>query len=274
MNATQSRDAIGVGLCLDTRGAVIAVVRQNPLRVAAVATVTWPVALWRPDPPSRDAMSAGRRVLAQARQRLRLPRWCPVVVVAGPSLSTGGTPDWVSSRGAELLARATLAQGWAITPEWAAKLLAGTHLAVPAELAAAMDGAEANLAVGAAIAAVAPAADPGKGRDPAPSKGSGPDPSKGSNPDPGWAGPPLSRPSPPTQPSPPIQPSQPSPPIQPSPPSRPDRPYEPQPQPQPFVAAGPDWESGWAVQRIGDTITAPPLDSGPRYGGSTATRQR
>jgi hypothetical protein len=169
VNADGGRDAIGVGLCLGTAGAVMAVARQYPKRLAAVAALTWPVELWRPDPP-RVAMSAARRVLAKARHRLGLPRWCLVAVVAGPSLSSSGTPDWVPPRGAELLARAALAQGWVIAPDRAATLRAGSHLCVPAELAAATATAEADLAVGAAIAILLP-----------------PDPASG-GPRTGWAG--------------------------------------------------------------------------------------
>lgn len=170
MNAVGGRDATGIGLCLGTAGAVMAVARQNPLRLAAVAALTWPVELWRPDPPPRVAMTAARRVLAKARHRLGLPRWCLVAVVAGPSLSPVGTPDWVPPRGAELLARAALAQGWVIAPDRAATLRAGSHLSVPAELAAATATAEADLAVGAAIATLLP---------PAPARG---------GPRTGWAG--------------------------------------------------------------------------------------
>jgi hypothetical protein len=105
-------------------------------------------------------------MLARARRRLGLPRWCPVAVVAGPSLPAGapelsaGTPDRVSPRGAELLARAGLVLGWVIAPDRAEALRAGTPLAVAAELAAAMAGVEAELAVGAAIAILLPP-DPG-----------------------------------------------------------------------------------------------------------------
>jgi hypothetical protein len=168
MTAAGRRDATGVGLCLGTTGAVLAVVRQYPMRLAAVATVTWPAQLWRPD-PTPAAMSAGRRVLARARRQLGLPRYCPVAVVAGPSLSAAGTPDWVPVLGAQLLARAALVQGWTIAPNQAAALLrAATHLAVTAELAVALAGTDPELAVGAAIAALPPA-DPGwGGPDPVP----------------------------------------------------------------------------------------------------------
>jgi hypothetical protein len=151
-----SPDRAGVGLCLGTAGAVIAVVREYPMRLAGAAAVTWPAQLWRPEAPPQAAMSAGRRGLARARRRLGLPRWCPVAVVAGPSLSAGAAPEWVAPRAAQLLGRAALAQGWVIVADRAAALRAGSHLAVAAELAAAAAGAEAQLAAGAAIAALLP----------------------------------------------------------------------------------------------------------------------
>jgi hypothetical protein len=138
------------------------VAQRYPLRLVAVATVTWPAELWWTGAPPHAAMPAGRRVLTRARRRLGLPRWCPVAVVAGPSLSAGapdpsaGTPDWVSPHNAELLARAGLVVGWVIAPDRAEALRAGTPVAVAAELAAAMAGVEAELAVGAAIAILLP----------------------------------------------------------------------------------------------------------------------
>ncbi len=155
MTAPGGREITGIGLCLGTAGAVMVVARQYPLRLAAVAAMTWPAELWWSDPPPR-AMSAGRRVLARARHRLGLPRWFPVAVVAGPSLSPVGTPDWVPPRSAQLLARAGLAQGWVVAPDWAAMLRATTGIAIAAELFATAAGPEAQLAVGAAIAVLLP----------------------------------------------------------------------------------------------------------------------
>jgi hypothetical protein len=139
----------------------MAVARQQPMRLAAVADLTWPLELWRPDPPAAATISVGRRVLVRARHRLRLPRWCPVAVVPGPSLSAGVIPEWLGGRAAQLLARAGLAQGWVIAPYRAAALRAGADLMIAAELAAATAGPEAQLAVGAAIAALMPR-DPGR----------------------------------------------------------------------------------------------------------------
>jgi hypothetical protein len=66
VTAAGGRDALGVGLCLGTAGAVIAVARQYPLRLAAVATVTWPVPAGTPDwVPPRCAELMARAALAQ-----------------------------------------------------------------------------------------------------------------------------------------------------------------------------------------------------------------
>jgi len=129
---TAARDAVGpggVGLYLDTWGAVVALTRPDPLRLTAIAHVTWPSELWQPAGAPAAAMSRARRMLARARRRLGLARWSAVAVVVGPTLGTGpgGPPPWVLPRGAELLARAGLAQGWVSTPDRAAMLAqAGT----------------------------------------------------------------------------------------------------------------------------------------------------
>jgi len=166
------RNPTGVGLCLGAVGAVVVVARPDPLRLVAVAELTWPEELWQPAPPAAATASVGRRVLARARRRLGLPRWCPVAVVAGPTLSSGVLPDWAGARAAQLLAQAALPLGSVISPGRALRLRAGADLEVAAELAAATAGQEAALAVGAAIAALMPAepgrAGSGRARDSAP----------------------------------------------------------------------------------------------------------
>ncbi|MEV4715225.1 hypothetical protein [Micromonospora sp. NPDC049374] len=66
-----SQSAYGVGVCLSTHGVVVAVVRDNPIRLAAVAEVTGNLA---------GAKPLSRR-LARARRQLGLPRWCSVSIV-------------------------------------------------------------------------------------------------------------------------------------------------------------------------------------------------
>ena len=63
----------GVGLCTLAGGAVFAVVRPDPIRLVGFATVRW---------PASPNMRAHRRVLATARRRLGLSRWCEVAVVS------------------------------------------------------------------------------------------------------------------------------------------------------------------------------------------------
>ncbi|MBQ1023850.1 hypothetical protein [Micromonospora sp. C95] len=68
--------AYGVGVCLTAHGAVVAVVRADPLRLAAVAEVTG-------GPTGTRPLS---RRLARARRQLGLPRWCTTSMVDVPGL--------------------------------------------------------------------------------------------------------------------------------------------------------------------------------------------
>ncbi|GIJ78762.1 hypothetical protein SAMN05443287_11626 [Micromonospora phaseoli] len=77
-----SQSAYGVGVCLSAHGVVVAVVRANPMRLAAVAEVAGSLT---------GAKPLSRR-LARARRQLGLPRWCSTSMVdelGGPG-ETGG----------------------------------------------------------------------------------------------------------------------------------------------------------------------------------------
>jgi hypothetical protein len=154
-------------MCLAEREAVVAVVRPGPARLAAVASLALPPGWWQApgadraaamaDRRSRDAV---RRVLVRMRRRLGLPRWCPLAVVAGPDLAdTGGAAATVVVRSAELLARAGLVQGWVVAADRATALWSTVDVLVEPGLAAAAAGQPAELAVGAALAAL-PGEDP------------------------------------------------------------------------------------------------------------------
>jgi hypothetical protein len=165
-----------VGLWLGPRGAVIALIRPDPLRLAAIASVSWPAAGSGPDRP--PVPPDARRGLARARRRLGLPRWCPVAVVVEPVADPAGAE--VGSRGtgigpgnAELLARSGLAAGWSIPPDRADQLWSTMHLAVDPPLAAALADRPARLATGAALATVFPAEPPRFPAGPAPSRPGG-----------------------------------------------------------------------------------------------------
>ncbi|MEG3632668.1 hypothetical protein [Micromonospora palythoicola] len=69
-----SQSAYGVGVCLTAHGVVVAVVRDDPVRLAAVAEVA--------GSPTR-ARPLSRR-LTRARRQLGLPRWCPTAIVDVP----------------------------------------------------------------------------------------------------------------------------------------------------------------------------------------------
>jgi hypothetical protein len=134
--------AYGVGMCPTATGAVIAVVRDEPLRLAAVAEV----AADRPD---------DWRALAQARRRLRLPRWCPVSVVSGHSTGLGG---------AATLARAGMVHEATVGPGqlW----MDSSDLIVDERFATALRDPAHQWAVAAAQAAARPAALVPSGRPP------------------------------------------------------------------------------------------------------------
>ena len=119
----------GVGLCTLAGGVVVAVVRPDPVRLVGMAMVRWPAS---PD------LRAHRRVLATARRRLGLPRWCEVAVVAG---------DGAAAISPALLASAGLVQSRVVggAPE---------QSTVDALLPAG-GGPAARLAIGAALGALA-----------------------------------------------------------------------------------------------------------------------
>ncbi|MBQ1047499.1 hypothetical protein KBX50_03220 [Micromonospora sp. C51] len=81
-----SQSTYGVGVCLTGHGVVVAVVRGDPMRLAAVAEVTGSPAGARP---------LSRR-LARARRQLGLPRWCPTSMVDG--LDGTGDPGRAGGR--------------------------------------------------------------------------------------------------------------------------------------------------------------------------------
>ncbi len=154
----KQRDSLGVGICLGVSGAVIALARSQPSRLVALASVSWPEGLWQhPFPQSAPALVA-RRMLVRARRQLALPRWCPVSVVVGRSLS-GHRPQDVLAASAGLLARANLSQAWVTTPD-RADALRREAIVPPGPLGAAAANTEAGLAIGAAIASLAPPAAP------------------------------------------------------------------------------------------------------------------
>jgi hypothetical protein len=145
-----------VGLCLTTTGAVVALVRPDPLRLIAVAQVSGHGAMWRPDRGSGPWPTAWR-MLVRARWRLGLPRWCPVSVVCGPSLRDGyrNAAD-VVARSAEALARSGLVQAAVIEPGRVAEVRNAVNLRVEPRLAPVAVGEEYAMAVGAAIAMLLP----------------------------------------------------------------------------------------------------------------------
>jgi hypothetical protein len=151
-------DGRGVGICLGTSGAVIAVVRSDPPRLVALGSVSWPYGLWQQSGPESGPAAVARRMLLRARRQLHLPRWCPVSVVIGPSLSDH-TPDDVLAGSAGLLARAGLSQAWATAVDRAEALRREVTVATGA-LAAAATAEEASIAIGAALASLSPAAAP------------------------------------------------------------------------------------------------------------------
>jgi hypothetical protein len=139
-------DNRAVGLCLGLDGATVVVLRPNPARLVAIATVAWPAGLG-PSAP------VARRTLARTRSRLRLPRWHRISVVLGPSLSEPAGAELLAGT-AELLARCALVQGWLITPQRAAG--AGQSVSVPPAMRDAAAATATRLAIGAAVTALAP----------------------------------------------------------------------------------------------------------------------
>ncbi|WP_326553299.1 hypothetical protein [Micromonospora sp. NBC_01813] len=137
--------AYGIGLCPTASGAVIAVVRDGPLRLAAVAEVPGGPAHWRG--------------LARARRLLGVPRWCPVTVVTGQFAGPGGAT----------LARAGLDLSATVEPGRLgyARERAASELTVDARLAATMGDESGQLAVAAALEAVRPVAPVAVTRHPA-----------------------------------------------------------------------------------------------------------
>ncbi|MFG1914904.1 hypothetical protein [Micromonospora sp. NPDC048898] len=99
--------AYGVGVCPTATGVVVAVVRDAPLRLAAIAEVPGEPDDWRR--------------LARVRRLLGLPRWCPVAVVTGRFPGPGGAT----------LARARLDLATALD---AGRLPAGRQWSAPREL--------------------------------------------------------------------------------------------------------------------------------------------
>ena len=145
----------GVGICLAAQGAVVAVVWPDPPRLAALASVSWTTGVLRPTARS-GASATARRALVKVRRRLRLPRWCAVAVVVGPSLANSD----VLPRSAYLLARAGLVQSCVTTPDHATRALSTMDLAVASRLARAVAEPHAGLAVAAAAVALLPGTEP------------------------------------------------------------------------------------------------------------------
>ena len=130
----------GVGLCAVAGGAVLAVVRPSvpggqPIRLVGLATVRW---------PASPAQRAHRRVLATARRRLGLPRWCEVAVVYG---------DAAGPVSPALLASAGLVQGRVVDAPHAQQLRSTVDLSIVEPLQQASTGSATGLAIGAALAA-------------------------------------------------------------------------------------------------------------------------
>ncbi|MFI7552727.1 hypothetical protein ACIBQ2_23615 [Micromonospora sediminimaris] len=118
------QSAYGVGVCLTAHGVVVAVVRDNPMRLAAVAEVTGSLAGARP---------LSRR-LARARRQLGLPRWCSTSMVDAPG-GPGGRhgPDGPTTSRPEfaaLLARAGFLPTTVRAPAQLAHLRSGVGLSV------------------------------------------------------------------------------------------------------------------------------------------------
>ncbi|GAA4732126.1 hypothetical protein [Phytohabitans rumicis] len=143
----------GVGVCLTFDEAVLAVVRPDPLRLAALASVDLPAELWAGGAAPVRALSAACRSLVRVRRRLRLPRWSPLAVVLDPALPAGD----VLPGSAVLLARAGLAQGWVVTAGRAATLLATVEVRIDARLTPAAADHRVGYAIGAALATFQPA---------------------------------------------------------------------------------------------------------------------
>ncbi|MBX7266597.1 hypothetical protein KIF24_11470 [Micromonospora sp. Llam7] len=135
-----SQSTYGVGVCLSAHGVVIAVVRDNPMRLAAVAEVAGGLA--GPKPLSRR--------LARARRQLGLPRWCSASMVDGfGAPDDPGGPDHRDGRGGR---RGRTGPGTS-RPEFAALIArAGflpTAVLVPAQLAGLRS--DVDLGVGVAV---------------------------------------------------------------------------------------------------------------------------
>jgi hypothetical protein len=148
----------GVGICLGASGAVIALTRSQPPRLIALADLGWPEGLWEHPFPQSEPATVAKRILARARRQLALPRGCRLSVVIGPSLSRH-LPQHVLARSAELLARAKLSQSNVIAAGEASALRLDL-MATPGALAEAAATEEAALAIGAAIASLAPPPPP------------------------------------------------------------------------------------------------------------------
>ena len=142
-----------VGVHLTTRTVVMAVMRPGPLRLVALASLAWPLSLWRPA-PAKAAMSTAHKALTQARRRLGLPRWCAVSVTADASLAAPG----LSALSATLFARAGLPQVWMIAPDRAVALSSTVDMSMDPHLAPMAVGRQVQLAMGAALATLLPPA--------------------------------------------------------------------------------------------------------------------
>ena len=134
----------GVGLCAIAGGAVLAVLRPDPIRLVGLATVCW---------PTSPGVRSHRRVLVTARRRLALPRWCEVVVVYRDG---AGPVDPVNPVSPALLASAGLVQGRIVDASRAGLLRSTVDLSVVEPLRQASAGSAAGLAIGAALAALDP----------------------------------------------------------------------------------------------------------------------
>ncbi|HEX6685334.1 MAG TPA: hypothetical protein VF062_21265 [Candidatus Limnocylindrales bacterium] len=152
-----------VGICLGASGAVVALLGSSPPRLVALASVTWPYGLWQhPGGPEPGPAAVARKMLSRARRQLGLPRSCPASVVIGPSLSDR-MPAQVLAGSAGLLAQSGLSQVWVTTTDRAQDLQHEVTVA-PGALGAAAADEEAGLAIGAALARLAPAAIPAPNR--------------------------------------------------------------------------------------------------------------
>lgn len=175
-----SRSGTGLaalGMWVDRSGAVLVVVREQPLQAAAAAQVNWFGDLGDCDGDARPTLLVAQRTLRVARRRLGVAAWQQVAVVVGadPAGDDGATAGTVLLRACEILGRAGLSLGGVVPVDEAAAAADGAATGSD-EVAALTGTAAGHLAVGAAVALLRPAVAPAP-----------PGPVTGSDGLPGWA---------------------------------------------------------------------------------------